>query len=181
MTHPGPAIRAMREALGLSLRQLSDTSKTSTSYLSLVNERKERVPSPNVWLRAVEEALAKHMLNKGPLRREPATTDVDLDLAASFGITVKKLHELRKRHHWPFVRLGRFEIRFTDEQVREIVAAQSVAPATKQPEVGLTARSANRRRSDRQPVRPHRHHRRPGRARRMEPRHPAGDPGEPGP
>lgn len=73
------------------------------------------------------------------------TTDVDL--AASFGITVKKLHELRKRHHWPFVRLGRFEIRFTDEQVREIVAAQSVAPATKQPEVGLTARSANRRRS----------------------------------
>lgn len=63
MTHPGPAIRAMREALGLSLRQLSDTSKTSMSYLSLV-ERKERVPTER-WLRAVEEALAKHMLNKG--------------------------------------------------------------------------------------------------------------------
>jgi len=53
----------MREAQGLSLRGLAELSDTSPSYLSLV-ERAEREPTAR-WLRAVEEALAKHILNKG--------------------------------------------------------------------------------------------------------------------
>ena len=40
------------------------------------------------------------------------TTDVVL--ADQFGITVKKLHDLRKRNGWPCVRLGRFDIRVDD-------------------------------------------------------------------
>jgi hypothetical protein len=72
----------------------------------------------------------------------------DAALAEQFGITLTKLHELRKRNHWPHVRLGRFDIRFTDQQVEQIVAAQSVTPEQgKQPESGLTQRSASRRRA----------------------------------
>ena len=60
MTHPGTAIRAMREAQGLTLRQLADMSETSFSYLSLV-EREKREPTDR-WLRDVTDALAKYML-----------------------------------------------------------------------------------------------------------------------
>jgi hypothetical protein len=73
------------------------------------------------------------------------TTDVDL--AADFDITVEELHRLRKKHGWPFVPFGRFKIRFTDEQIEQIVATQSVVPEAKEPAAGLTARSASRRRS----------------------------------
>lgn len=68
-------------------------------------------------------------------------------LAETFGITAEKLHELRKRHHWPHVRLGRFEIRFTDAQVEQIVAMHSEAPkkqAAPLKVAGQTARSASR-------------------------------------
>lgn len=72
----------------------------------------------------------------------------DTDLADQFGITVAKLHELRKRNGWPHVRLGRFDIRFTDQQVEQIVAAQSVEPVkSRADDAGLTQRSAARRRS----------------------------------
>lgn len=60
MTHPGPAIRAMREAQNLRLRELAELSGTSFSYLSLV-ERGKRQPTDR-WLRDVTDALAKHML-----------------------------------------------------------------------------------------------------------------------
>jgi predicted transcriptional regulator len=63
MTHPGSAIRAMREAQGLTLRDLADLSDASYSYLSLV-ERGERTPTDR-WLRDVTDALAKHMLSRG--------------------------------------------------------------------------------------------------------------------
>lgn len=63
MTHPGSAIRAMREAQGLTLRQLAERSETSFSYLSLV-EREKRIPTDR-WLRDVTDALAKHMLERG--------------------------------------------------------------------------------------------------------------------
>jgi transcriptional regulator with XRE-family HTH domain len=53
----------MREAQGLTLRQLADLSDTSYSYLSLV-EREERKPTDR-WLRDVTDALAKHMLERG--------------------------------------------------------------------------------------------------------------------
>lgn len=77
----------------------------------------------------------------------------DAQLAEKFGIEVKKLHELRLRHRWPCVKLGRFEIRFTAAQVEQIVAKHSEIPAaaTKAPAsgpvAGQTARSARRSRT----------------------------------
>lgn len=70
----------------------------------------------------------------------------DTDLADILGITVEKLHELRKRHQWPHVRVDRFTFRFTDEQIRDIVASRTVAPgkALKGTAAGLTERSARR-------------------------------------
>jgi transcriptional regulator with XRE-family HTH domain len=53
----------MREAQGLTLRQLSDLSGTSFAYLSQV-EREKRQPTDR-WLRDVTDALAKHMLDRG--------------------------------------------------------------------------------------------------------------------
>ena len=63
MAHAGTAIRAMREAQGLTLKQLADLSGTSFSYLSQV-EREHRTPTER-WLRAVERALARHILEQG--------------------------------------------------------------------------------------------------------------------
>lgn len=71
----------------------------------------------------------------------------DVDLAAEFGITVEKLHDLRKRYGWPHVRLSRFDFRFTDEQIAEIVASRSVSPSHSSQAAstaGLTERSARR-------------------------------------
>lgn len=52
----------MREAQDLTLRDLADLSGTSFAYLSLV-ERGKRTPTDR-WLRAVTDALAKHMLEE---------------------------------------------------------------------------------------------------------------------
>lgn len=49
----------------------------------------------------------------------------DEQLAEDFGISVDRLHELRRRNHWPCVRLSRFEVRFTADQVAQIVAQQT--------------------------------------------------------
>lgn len=59
MSYPGSAIRAMRTAQGLSLRQLAELSGTSFAYLSKV-ERDQRVPTSR-WLIAVTDALAQHV------------------------------------------------------------------------------------------------------------------------
>ena len=72
------------------------------------------------------------------------------EVAEEFGITEKDLHKLRNQHGWPCVKLGRFNVRFTDEQVEQIVAQMTVAPEkTKGPAKvpGQTARSASRKRS----------------------------------
>ena len=70
----------------------------------------------------------------------------DVQLADDFGIEVEELHRLRARHHWPFVRFGRYEIRFTEEQVAEIVESRTVrsGASTAPPSNGLTERSAAR-------------------------------------
>ena len=75
----------------------------------------------------------------------------DRELADEFGISVEKLHDLRRRHHWPCVKLGRYAIRFTEEQVAQIVSQHSETPTKRQATTtavtGQTARSATRRRS----------------------------------
>ncbi len=53
----------MRQAQKLSLRQLADRAGVSSAYLSLV-ENELREPTQR-WVRDVEEALAKHILEKG--------------------------------------------------------------------------------------------------------------------
>lgn len=70
----------------------------------------------------------------------------DAALAEQFGLTLKKFHELRKRHNWPHTRFGRFDIRFTDLQVEQIIATMSVAPGQSDAS-GLSRRSASRRRA----------------------------------
>lgn len=70
-------------------------------------------------------------------------------LAEQFGLTVEKVAELRRRHRWPHVRLGRFDVRYTEVQVEQIVAMHSEAPKGKAGGArggipGQTARSAAR-------------------------------------
>lgn len=75
----------------------------------------------------------------------------EADLAAGWGLPTDKVAALRRKHHWPHVRLGRFDIRYTDDQVADIVRLHSERVATpSSPDLkvtGQTARSAARRRS----------------------------------
>ena len=74
----------------------------------------------------------------------------DTDLADQFGITVEELNVLRLRHHWPHVKLGRKHVRFTPEQVEQIIRQHSEAvtpgPAKPLAFAGQTKRSAARSR-----------------------------------
>lgn len=67
----------------------------------------------------------------------------EAELAESFGITTEKAADLRKRQGWPHVRLTRFDVRYTDDQIRQIVAARSVSGERSiAADTGLTERSA---------------------------------------
>jgi hypothetical protein len=71
----------------------------------------------------------------------------ETELADTFGLTVEKVGELRRRHNWPHVRLGRFDVRYTDEQVAAIVALETVKPKAAKSAANLsgqTSRSARR-------------------------------------
>lgn len=70
----------------------------------------------------------------------------EADLAEGFGLTPEKVAELRRRHKWPHVRLGRFDVRYTDEQVAAIIAQETVKPqkAAVSGISGQTSRSARR-------------------------------------
>ena len=67
-------------------------------------------------------------------------------LAEDFGLTPEKVAELRRRHQWPHVRLGRFDVRYTDEHVAAIVDMETVKTAPAKPTglAGQTTRSARR-------------------------------------
>lgn len=78
------------------------------------------------------------------------TLITDVQLAEDFGLTVERLHELRRRNHWPCVRLSRFEVRFTPDQVAAIVAKQTEAapePTFAEAVTGLSSVSGQTRRS----------------------------------
>lgn len=71
------------------------------------------------------------------------------DLAEQLDKPVDWIAKRRRRDRWPHVRLGRFDVRYTDTQIEEIVAQYVVAP--KVPEAsaagladGLTKRGAAR-------------------------------------
>ena len=59
MGHAGNAIRAMRKAQGLSLRQLAALADVEYGYLAAV-ERGEREPSDR-WLKSVTNALGRNL------------------------------------------------------------------------------------------------------------------------
>lgn len=74
------------------------------------------------------------------------TLTSETDLAEQFGITPEKAADLRKRQSWPHVRLTRFDVRYTDEQIAAIVKARSVAGerVIEGAASGLTSRSRKR-------------------------------------
>jgi transcriptional regulator with XRE-family HTH domain len=55
----GPALRVMRKAQGLTVRQLAEKAGTTYGYISEV-ERGTKVPSAR-WMRAVLDALADNL------------------------------------------------------------------------------------------------------------------------
>lgn len=74
----------------------------------------------------------------------------DAELADLLHIGAEQLHTLRVRQDWPHVRLSRFEFRFTEEQVEQILALRTRGGGEKsrEPRIdGQTARSAARNRS----------------------------------
>jgi transcriptional regulator with XRE-family HTH domain len=63
MTHPGHAIRATREPLEWSIRELARRADVNPGYLSRF-ERGQVDPTPR-WLFAVETALAEGLAERG--------------------------------------------------------------------------------------------------------------------
>lgn len=59
MGDAGHAIKAMRKAQGISLRELARLAEVEPGYLSQV-ERGLRDPSPR-WIKSVTDALGKHI------------------------------------------------------------------------------------------------------------------------
>lgn len=68
------------------------------------------------------------------------------EVAALFGITTEKAADLRKRQSWPHVRLTRFDVRYTDDQIADIIRLRTVAgeKAPTGKATGLTRRSARK-------------------------------------
>lgn len=70
------------------------------------------------------------------------------EVAERLRISEALVYELRKRHQWPCVLLGRKTIRFTEEQVEQIVARHATTPKAPAPTSaikGQTTASARRR------------------------------------
>lgn len=85
-------------------------------------------------------------MRSAELITETQLADTELQLP------LRRVQELRRRHGWPHVRLGRFDVRYTADQVRQIVelhtAASKPAPVAARVSVpGQSKRSASRRRS----------------------------------
>jgi len=65
------------------------------------------------------------------------------DLAEEFGVPVSTVMLWNRDNGWPHVRVGR-RIRWTPEQLEEILRRQSVTPAKAPKLPGQTSRSARR-------------------------------------
>lgn len=73
-------------------------------------------------------------------------TDAELAERLKLDGGVDELHRLMKRHRWPRVKIGRFNYRFTDAMVEQIIAQHTETPAAPVEVLdnGLTTRSARR-------------------------------------
>lgn len=70
------------------------------------------------------------------------TTDVAL--AEQFDLELDHFHRLRLRYGWPCVKLGRKDVRFTEEQIAQIVRmhSEAAAPPSTEPAVTLPDQTA---------------------------------------
>ncbi len=66
------------------------------------------------------------------------------ELAEEWGISEADLHKRRRRFNWPCVRLGRFDVRFTESQIAQIIDKQTEIPRQRSGDTGQTARSKGR-------------------------------------
>ncbi len=57
----------------------------------------------------------------------------DAELAEQMSLSLERFHQLRKRRRWPCVRFGRFEFRFTDSQIEQIIALHTDSRARPTP------------------------------------------------
>jgi hypothetical protein len=53
------------------------------------------------------------------------------ELATEWGMTPEKVAGLRQKNTWPHVRLSRFDVRYTEEQLAFIVREHSVGTTAK--------------------------------------------------
>jgi len=74
-----------------------------------------------------------------------------LRLDGDAGAAVKKAAKLRCEKKWPHAKFGRFDVRYTEAQVEQIIAMHAITAspaATPRPAIpGQTKRSAARKRS----------------------------------
>lgn len=74
------------------------------------------------------------------------------EVAARWDMTESKFAELRRKNNWPHVRLSRFDVRYTEAQLAQIVDMQTEGgSASTMPQgaariPGQTGRSAGRKR-----------------------------------
>ena len=71
----------------------------------------------------------------------------EADFAEQLGKSEAWVAERRRRKAWPHVRLGRFDIRYTERQIEQIIADHEVRPSKVEAAVkdsGQTSRSAKR-------------------------------------
>lgn len=69
----------------------------------------------------------------------------EADLAAEWDISLAQFRLLRRRHRWAHVEFSRQDIRYTDEQIAQIVRDMTARSAAKaEVAAGLTSRSARR-------------------------------------
>lgn len=69
----------------------------------------------------------------------------EADLANRWDMSIEQFRLLRRRHRWAHVAFSRQDIRYTDEQIEQIVRDMTTrATATKSQDGPLTSRSAAR-------------------------------------
>lgn len=66
------------------------------------------------------------------------------ELAERLRIDAARAAELRRSRNWPHVRLSRFDVRYTEAQVEQVLQIQTVAGKPKPTATGQTAASARR-------------------------------------
>lgn len=68
-------------------------------------------------------------------------------LADEWEMTEAELHRSRRRNGWPCVKLSRTDIRFTEQQVEQIIAMQSRAASPVKAATSRTGQTSRSKRS----------------------------------